>query len=60
MSAVYLQMCQPASWGSNFVLLDLRHPLFGDPSSCKLRIQGLRMYPQEMSDTMEFPANAPL
>ena len=40
------------------MLLDLRHPDFGDPESCKLRILGLKMYPQEIGDTSKFPANA--
>ena len=58
MSAVYLRTCQPVSWGSSFVLLDLHHPLFEDPENCKLRILALKMYPQEMDDTSKFPENA--
>ena len=58
LSTVYLQTYQPVFWGSSFVLLDLRHPRFGDPESGELRILGLKMYPQEMDDTSKFPENA--
>ena len=58
MSTMYLQTCQSVSLGSNFVLLHLRYPHFGDLESCKLRILGLKMLPQEMGDAAKFPENA--